>query len=455
MNLPRIFANAIARRIAYVVVAMALAWLGLDVARAGDQGEELTNCQQNATAWVAQSPTARRNAKCTLSGSQWVLTGEIFQTGIGWQESTLGFYPFTNTCSTKPSQVTQFLPLTGSTQCWNGCTVSYLQNGDDTTSTRSHTGQVCDPDQFKYNCGVGKFWNGYMGVCQPIEPDCPEGQERQDGVCKPSNQCPEGMVAVPGSTPGAIQQGALYCKPSENECPAGQVKSPQGNCLPGEGQCAAGEARREDGTCGKDADGDGKADSDDDDPNNDPKNSFSGGDSCEAPPACNGDPIMCGQARIQWRIDCNTRRNVNISGGACSAPPICVGKDCKAMEYAQLLMQWRTACATEKRAASEGGSGEGGQPDWTKVTGDGTGGAGQDPEKPHRTVSLGVGMLDGSGFLGGGSCPQFGSVDVWWFGTVDLDSFGWICTFFAAVKIIMIGLGAFIAFGILAGRTVF
>ncbi len=78
---------------------------------------------------------------------------------------------------------------------------------------------------------------------------------------------------------------------------------------------------------------------------------------------------MCGQARIQWRIDCNTRKNLTVTGGrGCGMdPPICTGEKCDALEYAQLLQQWRTACATEA-LRGVGGTGTG-QPDWTKVTG--------------------------------------------------------------------------------------
>lgn len=372
--------------------------------------------------------------------------------------SGLVLNPFTNQCqepcSGRPSTVQTFLPLSGSKQCFNGCVVSYMQNGDDETSTRSYGGAMCGNDQFKQECGAGFFWNSYMGVCQPVQPDCPEGQVEQGGQCKPENSCPDGMVAVPGSTPGAIQQGALHCKPAESECPPGNIKSPTGQCLPGDGQCAAGEARRKDGTCGRDSDNDGTADDDDEDPENDSdKDTFSGGDSCTAPPSCNGSPIMCGQARIQWRIDCNTRKNHNVSGGSCTQVPLCTGEKCSAMEYASLLQQWRTTCAVEKLADSQG-DGENGQPEWTKVTGDGTEGAGQEPDGPHRTRSLGLGMLDSSGFLGGGSCPTFGSIDLGWFGTVNLDEYDWICKFLSAVKIVMVGLGGFIAFGIIAGRGV-
>lgn len=150
------------------------------------------------------------------------------------------------------------------------------------------------------------------------------------------------------------------CKPAAEDCPAGNVRAPSGQCLPGEGQCAAGEARRPNGTCGRDSDGDGQADEDDEDPENDPdRETASGGDSCSAPPSCSGGPIDCLQAKIQWRIDCNTRHKVNVTGGTCGAMPVCVGENCKAMEYAQLLQQWKAACALEKLANADGG-GEGG-----------------------------------------------------------------------------------------------
>src|SRR5690606_28654962 len=169
----------------------------------------------------------------------------------------------------------------------------------------------------------------------------------------------------------------------------------------GEGQCAAGEVRRENGTCGKDGDGDGVADVDDDDPDNDPKESASGGDTCDAPPACNGGAIDCMQVKIQWRIDCNTRKNRNVSGGACNAPPVCTGDKCDAMEYASLIQQWRAACNLEKLLAGTG-TGSNGQPDWTKVTGDGTEGAGAEPDGPVKDREFDpTNRLDDSGFFNG------------------------------------------------------
>lgn len=351
MKFGRIFANAIARRVAYVLVAMALAWLGLGDARAATQSEALAECQSNASAWLAASPSTRRNAKCTRSGLSYVLTGE---TWVGfWSESTLGTYYFQNTCPSTPSSTFSHdltIP-TGSVGCSGGCEFVVTSNGDGTFQRNFSTPglQLCDvlPE-----CPTSPDWylNYVTGLCTPVQQECPTNQVKnpKTGACE--DACPTGM---------AMDANGV-CKPSEDDCPAGNVRSPSGQCLPGEGQCAAGEARRPNGTCGRDSDGDGQADEDDEDPENDPdRETASGGDSCSAPPSCSGGPIDCLQAKIQWRIDCNTRHKVNVTGGACGAMPVCVGENCKAMEYAQLMQQWKAACALEKLANSDG-DGEGG-----------------------------------------------------------------------------------------------
>lgn len=91
--------------------------------------------------------------------------------------------------------------------------------------------------------------------------------------------------------------------------------------------------------------------------------------------------------------------------------PVCTGEKCDAMEYTSLLMQWRTACATEKLLTKDGGNGgDGSQPEWTKVTGMSTDpGAGSSPDdtKVLTVKKLGVDQLDQSGFGGGGSCIGF------------------------------------------------
>ncbi|PUE91339.1 hypothetical protein C7T87_24165 [Xanthomonas hortorum pv. hederae] len=121
---------------------------------------------------------------------------------------------------------------------------------------------------------------------------------------------------------------------------------------------------------------------------------------------------MCGQARIQWRIDCNTRKNRNVSGGTCAAMPVCTGEKCDAMEYNSMLFQWRSACAAEKLLAK--GTGDGGsngeQPAWTKVVGMSQDpGAGASPNDTKLgTNKVSTDDLDQSGF-GGGQCIGFAS----------------------------------------------
>lgn len=384
MNLKRIFANAVARRVAYVLVAAALAWMGIGSARAahndGSQGAAFAHCkEQQAQSIAGRDPSTPgavpADGGCPLNAgpttSQYAC---FFDTRSGTSGplnlrancvgDNVHQFPTTGSCSAQPSQTTTFLPLGGSLSCNLGCQYIYSLNADDTTSTRSPTGQTCDAAD--KSCpprnGRNYFWNGYMAVCQPVEPECTSGQTLVKGVCQRNEECPAGMIGVAPGTPGGIASGALYCKPSESECPAGNIKAPSGECLPGEGQCAAGEVKRKDGTCGKDADNDGEADDDDDDPNNDSeKETFSGGDSCTAPPSCSGSPVMCGQARIQWRIDCNTRKNRNVSGGSCAAMPVCTGEKCDAVEHTSMIMQWRTACAVEKLTGQGTGSPGGGE----------------------------------------------------------------------------------------------
>ncbi len=292
-------------------------------------------------------------------------------------------------------------PRSGTVTCDAGCVQVWTPNADGSYNART-IGPTCvgpyDDQKCKAENGPTYYYNKHLNACEPDLPDtCPEGQEKNAmGVCETKN-CPDGMK---------LQQDGT-CANEKNECPPGNVKSPSGACLPGDGQCAAGEVKGKDGTCKRDSDGDGKPDDGEDEGTTD--ETFAGGDNCNVPPSCSGSPILCGQARIQWRIDCNTRRNRNISGGSCSAMPVCTGEKCDAVEYSSLLMQWRSTCALEKLAGKGDGEGDDGQPEWTKVTG-----MSQDPgagEGPGDTPTVGekefsTSDLDQSGF-GGGMCMGF------------------------------------------------
>lgn len=459
LNFRRILANAVARRVAYVLVATVLAWLFAGLAKATpggthtDQGAAYAACHADMQTYIAARGSVLPSyvfVACHRYGTESRYVGRHNQcsgpNGSGTctlSEYSFWAWPAAKSCSARPNYVgpppmsTQAgTPRSGSVGCLDGCTTAYFNNGDGTV-TGSPVGDVCGID-FPSTCsanGPGYYWNPFLGICEPPARTCEAGEIKnsQTGECEQG--CPAGMVSN--------SQG--QCEPESNECPAGEIKAPSGACLPGEGQCAAGEARRKDGTCGKDSNGDGEADDDDDDPNNDSeKETFSGGDNCQNPPACSGSPVMCGQARIQWRIDCNTRKNRNVSGGSCAAMPVCTGEKCDAVEYSSLLMQWRTACALEKQ--SGGGSGSG-QPDWTKVTGDGSDGVGQDPDGPVKDRTFDPSSrLDAGGFLsGGGSCPQLGTLNLPFGKVFDMDAYPWFCDLLYLTRMFLTMLGSFIA----------
>ena len=382
--LARIFANALARRIAVLLVASILAWMGVDSARAANCMTSADGCDQGqayAAAWAyANSVSAgvSRAKACVVSylpASPPYRGGRIAESstcaaGAAWQVSASFFFGADKPCSARSPQSTLFLPPGGSTRCNNGCEAKYTWMGADSTGKETtmanFTGSVCNPDKGKDECNAKNpggtspptwVWNGYLGVCQPINTECPAGQSSTpDGKCKSNDECPVTHVL----------NASGVCVKKDEDCAAGTVRGLDGICKQDDdtdkSKCGSGMAKGKDGTCKIDSNNDGIPDSDqdpDDPKNNEDGKQFSGGDNCNVPPTCSGDPIMCGQARIQWRIDCNTRKAANIAGGVCGSMPVCTGEGCKPMEYNQLIMQWRTACAVEKLAKQGAAAGEG------------------------------------------------------------------------------------------------
>ncbi|MEI2455339.1 hypothetical protein [Lysobacter firmicutimachus] len=309
---------------------------------------------------------------------------------------------YNNTCSSLGERLSNSVAINGTMRCDAGCEHRFFNDGKNPPK-KVATGRSCDVWDYKCPPGYvpgGGVASSLMSVnCLPDgPPECPTGTRLEEGKCVPDQQCPNGQHMD--------SQGK--CTPNKEECPAGQTKGPDGSCVD-DGKCPAGQVRGQDGSCKKDGDGDGDPDPGEDD------GKFSGGDDCKNPPQCSGDNILCGQARIQWRIDCNTRRNENITGGACNAMPVCTGEKCNAMEYASLLQTWRMRCALERMEANAGGTvgGAGQQPDWTKVPGmsqdPGAGGAPGDTNIWAPSQRLDGSGLNASGFVGGGgTCPGFG-----------------------------------------------
>ncbi|QDS16179.1 virulence factor TspB C-terminal domain-related protein [Xanthomonas arboricola] len=473
--LARVFASAIARRVAYVIVALIFSMLGMSYARAADTS---ATAHAKCTEWASNYQPKDTNL---ITGAGTCVDKGNTATGRFWQcqyqvaayyngpvsTATCGEYPYEvdDTCSKKPDYNIPFpsvhgAPRNGSLSCFSGCRIAWFDNGDGTYNGKFTTdpGQCSDTDldsdqECKSSVAGNYYYNAALGVCEPEPPkECPAGQGKNaKGECEP-NACPDGMTLGPDGT----------CKPSDSECPAGNIKSPSGKCLPGDGQCASGEALGKDGTCKRDANGDGKPDEEDQDGDDDKdKDSASGGDSCDFAPSCSGNVIQCLQVKIQWRIDCNTRRSVNISGGACAAMPVCTGDGCKAMEYAQLIQQWKSACALEKLAkgdkptpgtdaADKNGNGV---PDALegRLQSDGPGDGKEDVEGSKRFgLLVSTDRLDRDNIFGGGTCPQPPTFTIKGT-TISGADFPYFCQFAAILRALILMFGAYLAIKILMG----
>ncbi len=462
----RVFASAAARRFAYIAVASILALAGIGQARAQDKTcrSDSDNCSVAEAQAACQSYPAGTGNTSIVGGAtrrNCVFVSSSESSGFFvlqyWGKNSNGnetgpfsegsFY-WRNKCAFEPSKTTVFFPPNGSVRCVSGCEVVYRQNADDTT-TYSPNGKVCDKKPDCAAQGKNMVWNAMLGVCQPVQPECPEGQIVLGNACADEKPCPDGMALVNNA-----------CKKEENECPAGMIRSPLGNCIPGDGQCAAGEVRGEDGTCKKDKDDDGEPDNDPDEPD-----SFSGGDTCDSPPSCSGSAIMCGQARIQWRIECNTRRNNNISGGQCTQAgmPVCTGEKCNAMEYTSLLMQWRSACAAEKLASKTDSATGGSESDKNgngvadalegvgEVTSPGDGNADVAASKKWG-IGISTSMVDTSNMFGGGTCPQMPSFSIMGV-SINGSDLPYFCQFAAILRGLILIFAAYWAMRILMGAA--
>lgn len=476
----RVFVSAAVRRIAVICVLALLGWLGIGTARATnacppggscDAGTAYSDCMSGLQEYFNTRLAPSEKAQVTGLVCEYT-TGYSGATGYAWywgkamtgnsyyDSGVRSYFLGTKTCSSRPQTTGKPWQSSagdirdGTVSCESGCETTWFSNGDG-TSTGMPVGQVCkwdDPDM----CSMypGSYWNSQVMGCEYPEPEtCPAGQQKNAAGNCVDNKCPSGMVEGPAGT----------CINEKNECPAGEVKSPTGQCLPGDGQCAQGEARRPNGTCGKDSDGDGVADDDDDNPDNDTdKETFSGGDNCNSPPSCSGSPVACGMARIQWRIECNTRRNETVSGGSCSSMPICKGEKCNAMEYTQLLQQWKAACALEKLASQQPGQGGGGDnsdliaylSSGGTVNTDAMGNGGIEVGDPWGDGTGSPGddfQPDGSGFGYSSSCPTFPVVNV--MGTsLDFNN-GPLCDWLALGGQLVLILAALASLRIVAGSA--
>jgi len=414
-NVGRIFANALVRRVAYVLVALLLAWAGIGKAHATKCG--LPNLYAEMGVPPASGATlpdlGAAAARCGQlpsfmtrdpMGGGWYSTVHLIGCEKRADSNTIdavfanGPWVTDGVCNQGSPDATRQKLATwfASAACPNGgtwdaaqgkCTsacesgaalgVTSSVNFQQVTCTSTSSGAECEalalvtPSQQPFAGYVQWFATG--DSCDKDDYTCPTGYFKDtNGHCTKSPVCPEGVPLDPETGKCADQKecpaGTLRdfvsgaCKPDPNNiCKPGQIKGPDGLCIDdGEGgSCKAGTVKGSDGTCKPDENGDGE-------PDGEETNKAEDSARCDKPPVCSGDQIMCLHAKQLWRVDCNTRRNANVDLDAyCKRPPICeqvaLGDDnrtagCTRQEEASLFLQWKTMCAVQALGEKDGSS---------------------------------------------------------------------------------------------------
>lgn len=297
--LARIFANAIARRVAYVVVAIALAWCGIGKAQA--QSSDCHNptvanafCPDRAQAYAALVASAewRRNELVTLGGYVDAAVCEISHSGppsnqysvsveangwcpgpfnrwrsyvvecpegATWDEETKSC----GTCDTKPP----FPAGNG----WRGVTVN--GSGEDT---------ICQ-DSCEF---IGQGFCITLGIDAQATTYCPGGWTPSGAAC--SAGVGEGGSPSPPDSDGDGTSDGNDSAPNNPGQGGGGDENGEGQAEDGSGTCG-GDGQP---ACGSPGTGSGNG------------NTSGGGHDCNTPPSSTGDAILAQIAYQTWATRC-------------------------------------------------------------------------------------------------------------------------------------------------------
>lgn len=396
MNVRRIFANAMARRVAYVVVAMVLAWLGLsNDARAG-----LTGCG-------ASDNCNREEAYQAAVALQQLRIAEGKNPGVISLYGHVSFPP--------PGGYYQL--RCGSVECYGSGNGNF----------------------YFYGCPAGKEWNEAEKKCMGTS-------------CSTSNPARDGGFHR-GNAGGGCPVTVCAPNPAGDMCNYSMSASPQTLVIDGVMWCSmagatpTGEACAESGDTAipSDSDGDGTSDENDLSPNNPGESGDGSGQdvsrACGGPgqPECAPDGSNEGSGR----------GNTSGGGGDCNTPPRSSGDAI----LAQIAFQtWATRCAVIATANQGPGTGSG--------TGDGSEMDKLRGEAAGLDTSLGEGDADAAwiegpttldldtGGLGiGGTCPAPPTVN-----GVSIDPDGNLCMLVQIIGTLVL-VGAFAHAGYIIGRA--
>ncbi len=353
--LGRVFASAIARRVAYVLVAIVVGYFSTGNAHAKnypDQGSAYSGCMAASAAatgdfngsgsgkCTSRTPEGRYHSYfCEGAGGD----GKLYPCSTRGTQENDHVYPATATCSSRPGEYTWTSP-TGKPQdvCSKGCAYTYAVDAS-------------DPKGYVYMPGGG--------VCESTEENEPKIDTDGDGI-------PDDQDSFPND-------------PTESKDTDGDGIGDNADIAP------------EDPENGKD-----KEEGDEKD------NQAGGGGTCGAPPSCSGDAIACNTNWQIWRLRCQGTAVGSVTGDVtnCNAGINVTSPD--PLANASILLQRKIAC---KPSGSDGNQGNGEQPDWTKVNGmsqdPGKGGTNSDIPGINE-VAVNADALDQSGF-GGGACVGF------------------------------------------------
>lgn len=403
MNIGRIFANAIARRVAYVLVAAVVAWLGIGSARASsysDMGTAYAACMADRAAAIAAG-TARAGNTCTRTPSQGTQTGwncSLIARSSGTPRACRYFitnprsndtfytFPGTATCATRADEYGWQAPggTAAGSVCSQGCAYDYVLDV------------------------AGNFYAPNGNWCDTSQSEEPVLDTDQDGV-------PDDLDAFPAD-------------PNESQDSDGDGIGDNADFAP------------DDPT-----NGDDKSAPDED--NGERDNIATGGGDCNAPPQCSGDGIQCAQLYQLWRLNC---KSATVTGDptVCAAAYTCNGDS---VQCAQVALLRKNAC--EGVTSGDGSFGAGDKANLQAIkdaiTGEGESLA--DVEVPWSEAGEGVEPWESG--LGGGSCPApiSQTVEIAGYSASFELSFDPMCQFAAYIKAIVMAMAAVTSAYILAG----
>lgn len=398
MNIGRIFASAIARRVAYVVVAIVLAWMGFGgEVRAGTLG---CNLGQGCTKDQAYN-------FCAAHAQEAIANVGVARDWRCLEQSTIFACQMT---------------VPGGT-IWSACNPIRGQSGS-THNAYHHVG-----------CPAGYEWDDVNKTC---------------GVpCQDAQPLPAGSVNAPGTGDRICQDGCAYaCSGAAVTLTIDRVVRTA--CAapwnPAGAVCSAGDPAPL--TPVSDADGDGSSDDNDNAPNN-PGESGDGSGQDDSR-ACGG----VGQPECAEDGSNAGSGNGNTSGGGgnCQSPPTSSGDAI----LAQIAFQtWATRCALEGNANAGVGTGDGpgegnGDSPLDKLTNEAAGlDQSQGDADPGDAWVDGPSSidLDSSGLGFGGSCPAPPTIN-----GQSIDPDGNLCMLVQIIGALVLA-GAFAHAGYIIGRA--